>query len=429
MGVLTRVVAVLALLSSSLGVCSAHDRPASVDLSAYQTPIRNQGAQRTCIVFSAVAALEAAYAHAGFGQLDLSEAMLNHFGKMMWLEPNWATTTAKGDDGLESQIGAYGGGSGAQYLQELANGLRTTVETAMPYRPSGFNQNEFPSLANRWDSTFWTQRRADDFNLDPRVLPRAALTQPFYYSVRQYRTISGKDPDAIESVLASGHEVVWDFIVGGKMNSRAAVIWQPCNDSARCDSKSSHAMLIIGYDRTDPDPAKHTFLVKNSWGRTAWPDGYTRISYAYLRAYGLKGAFITEIEPPRPWPELAFIGRWSLKARDLEGILDIYHVPGVSQWLIREYRGDGPDRRVGMLYDSAGKPFRINGYIFSDRIELYINPREPNAHWDRIGGIRLVLARPVDGTMKGYYIDQKGQKIEASAKLVMDAAWGTVASR
>jgi len=429
MGVLTRVIAALVLLGSSLGICSAHDRPASVDLSAYQTPIRNQGAQHTCIVFSAIAALEAAYLHAGYGQLDLSEAMLNHFGKMMWLEPNWATTIAKGEDGRESQVGAFGGGSGAQYLQELASGLRTTVETAMPYHPSGFNHNEFPALANSWDSTFWTQRRADDFNLDPRALPRAALTQPFYYSVRQFRTISGNEPDAIESALAGGHEVVWDFRVSGKLSPRGAAIWQPCNESSRCDSKGAHAMLIIGYDRTDPDPAKHAFLVKNSWGRTAWPDGYTRVSYAYLRAYGLRGAFITEIEPPRPWPELAFIGRWSLKVGDLDGTLDIYHVPGVSQWLIQQYHGVGPDRRVGVFYDSAGKPFRVNGYIFPDRLEIYIDPREPNAHWDRIGGLRIVLTRPVDGATKGYYINQKGQKIEASAKLTTAAPKETVASQ
>lgn len=405
-----------------LSVGTAHGLPAMVDLSAYQTPIRNQGAQRTCIVFSAVAALEAAYAHAGYGQLDLSEAMVNHFGKMMWLEPNWATTVARGDDGRESQVGAFGGGNGAQYLRELASGLRTTVETAMPYRSSGFNRNEFPSLANSWDSTYWTQRRANDFNLDPNVLPRAALTQPFYYSVRQFRTIGGNDPDVIEGVLADGHEVVWDFRVGGLVNPRGAVIWQPCTSSSQCESNGAHAMLIIGYDRTDPDPAKHYFLVKNSWGRTAWPDGYTRISYAYLRANGLKGSYVTDVEPPRPWPELAFIGRWTLAARDLNGTLDIYHVPGVSQWLIREHRGVDPDRRVGMFYDNAGKPFRVNGRIFPDRVELYIDPAEPNAHWHKIGGLRLVITRPVDGAMKGYYFNAKGEKIEASATLAVRSA-------
>ena len=76
-------------------------RPNFVDLSATQTPIRNQGAQGSCIVFAATAALEAAYNRAGYGQIDLSEALVNHFGKMMWIEPNWQRTVSKGEDGPE----------------------------------------------------------------------------------------------------------------------------------------------------------------------------------------------------------------------------------------------------------------------------------------------------------------------------------------
>ncbi len=90
-----------------------------VDLRPQQTVVKSQGSRNTCITFAAVAGLEAAYKRLGYGDLDLSEEFMNHMGKTFWLHGNWDDILAKGEDGSETQVGAFGGGGGAGYINDM----------------------------------------------------------------------------------------------------------------------------------------------------------------------------------------------------------------------------------------------------------------------------------------------------------------------
>ena len=56
--------------------------------------------------------------------------------------------------------------------------------------------------------------------------------------------------------------------------------------NAATTAPGGHAMLVVGYDRTGKDEhGGGHIIVKNSWG-TAWGDnGYTKLTYDYVRQY------------------------------------------------------------------------------------------------------------------------------------------------
>lgn len=393
-----------------------------VDLRPQQSSLKNQGQRTTCIVFAAMAAVEAAYIRLGYGELDLSEEFINFTRKAFYLDPRWDVVLARGADARETQLGSAGGGGGVGVLGKLNKGFMVPRETAMRYQPNPlYYEERYPQLVDilerRDAGEELTQRDLSDFNLDPTILSTSVLRTETFYSVQSYRELDdARSPQGIENVLRRGYEVVWDFAganpSGGSSGAvDAKGVWQVC---ASCP-QMAHSMLIVGFDRRHRDPRRHYFIVKNSWGSAAaQEDGYTLISYDYVRQYGTAAAYVRLPAAPRPWPELAFIGRWDMNYDGHQGVLDIYHLPGMAEQTLQYNLRQGvipemyDDHRLGSFYDSEGNAYKVNGYVVENRIEFYIDWDRPNVRWDSLTGDRFVYYLHDYGDslfMAGHYRD------------------------
>jgi len=385
-----------------LAVCSSSPAQYRVDLTSAQTSLKDQGdSRRTCSTFGVIAALEAAYRRAyptgsrywPGREPDFSEEFLNFATKMLWLgddpAPYWPAALT------ENQVGWTEGGN--EDLSGLGGGLRVPIESRLPYRENGYTVSH-PDYTDPW---WLSQRKVDDFNLDTTKLRRFEPGEHFF-GIGSWHRITATDTSAIEAELQAGKEVVWAFKFGGSM---LAPTWQPLANDA---PKDTHVMLIVGYDRK-----QHYFIVKNSWGkdRSTRDDGYTYISYSYVKRYGTGASVIDSVLPPRTWPEFRFIGRYRLGYGTKKGTLDIYHVPGIMQWRLNTKFPGVVDRRIGTFFDSDGRAYRVNGRIAGNRLVCWFDPGKPHLRWDEYPVTRravrfdLRLIDPVNGALAGTYTE------------------------
>lgn len=392
-----------------------------VDLRPQQSALKNQGNRTTCIVFAAVAGLEASYKRIGYGELDLSEEFINFTRKAFYLHPIWDDYLDAGEDPRETQLGSSGGGGGTGVIAELGQGFKIPQEDVMEYKSNpDYYKDNFESLRNakqKIDEGTVTQRDYSNFNLEPSILDDDVLREDDFYSVGVYHDIAdATDPDQIESVLKRGFEVVWDFYGAAPWDdggSNDAGVWQQCDD---CD-KIAHAMLIVGFDKRSDNPDDYYFIVKNSWGNSYTADGgegYTYLSYDYVKSYGIAANYIVLPNAPQSWPELAFIGRWKLDFDGFKGDLDIYHIPGMADYTFESNFENGTipmiydDYRIGTFYDSDNKAYRVNGFINGNRIEFFFDNSTPLLRWDKLQGRRFVYYLDDSNFMAGYHTDGDG---------------------
>jgi hypothetical protein len=109
------------------------------------------------------------------------------------------------------------------------------------------------------------------------------------------------NPLFLEAVLDSGHDIVSGHCVawGNKTAWLGLLDHQGVLDVITDDSgqphtaHGGHAMLIVGYEHTgDASHGGGYILVKNSWGLLTGDGGYMKLSYDYVRDYGIEGWFI-----------------------------------------------------------------------------------------------------------------------------------------
>jgi hypothetical protein len=381
-----QVALALALLLVA-GQASAEQVVPKVDLRDQQTPILDQAWRGTCTSCAVVGALEAAYKRAGH-DVRLSPEFAHHLAKMTFLDgPNGDRPVHQ----AESHTAALGGIHPEHLLFALTHGLALPETRDMPYR-----QREF-AVAGKPD---WrNQFVVNSFNLDPHHLPTRALRADRYYSIQSFSWLrDATDPKALEGVLRNGHEIVWSFHDSG---DRKGPVWKYTGPPGAKDG--DHTFLLVGYDRTDPEHPY--FIAKNSWGRTNTPgaDGYTWIGYDYLN-YGYYAGYITAVTKPRPRPAYAFLGRWQASFPGHQGILDLYHLPGVMEPLFKVWQKTGArvqvfqDRRLGTFYDSGdlARAYRVNGSFQGNKLVLTINWQKPNLTYDQLGPYRVTLTAAQD---------------------------------
>ena len=405
-------------------------RPAAryVNHAAFQTGFRNQQDRNTCTLFATIAALEARYKRAGYGDLDLSEQHLNHIGKMTWLHP--FTDEARPRGVYENQLGMTSGG-GVYVVGHLTR-YGVPLESQVPYRHSNqapYASQDYHNISQAGDNPYvmpgltrqdLTQREINDFNLEDQFttwsipgdyaftpLSKFALRDGQYGVTTYEKCPPGRIKDIAwwENVLNMGYEIsfqanlVWDTVDG---------VWV-ARDAMPEEGIGSHAMLMTGYDRRDP--AHPYFIVKNQWGET----NFIKMDYNWVTE-SLDGTmthaiFITGITDPasKRFKQQVALGRWTIET-------DIYSDPGeldlfkLGQFFpSTDLRGQ-QDRRLGEFYDVSGNPYKVNGFIYPNFAAWYLDFANPNADFGDLGGNRFFGYFDVDypELMAGFYIPPSG---------------------
>ncbi len=226
---------------------------------AQQTPVKDQGARGTCTAFAALGGLEARGKREGVTR-DLSE---NHAFQLFMSESGQSCTVSGGFTTWQTgPILTERGVCAESFMPYTSNACPSSV----PVSCQSSGNARFTSTAHFFTPTYGGTGalRADNTNL-------------------------------LESFIKAGHDIVYGLnVAGNDWSGGDGIIDVQVDGSGNpAPSVGGHAMLIVGYNRT-----QNYFIVKNSWGTDWGHDGYAHISYEYIQTYGKYGYAVLNATVP-----------------------------------------------------------------------------------------------------------------------------------
>ncbi len=380
-----------------------------ISLDAWQSPIRHQMDRNTCSAFTVVAAMEAAFKRAGYDDVELSEHFLHHIGKQQYLYPWHDNDEDPTQDGFENSIGMRGNAGVVDTLSRIMFYGGVPLEEHAPYRHSGWGPHGWRDLERTnqdGDDPYVTSDRdgsilqstANSYNMEHEPttyhipeektfapLPQEAIENAVYGITGYERASSSqrRDPAWYEWQIAQGREILGSFNYLRTGPDDDGVLHP--RDREEEENDAFHAMLIVGYDRQDPD--NPYFIVKNSWGES----GYIKLSYDFAHgnkhgqirgAAYITGVTSTSLHNPRP---ILYIGGWRIVRDGQGGSLDIHRRSGYYD---PSRLGGEIDNRLGAHF-RLGDTYRVNGWIGDDETaEFYIDRDFGNLPYGALEGDR-----------------------------------------
>lgn len=300
------------------------DLPTAIDHRVDQSIVKDQGGRGTCVSHASMGLLEA-YAHIND---NLSEQYTHYKFNEFLNRPH------NQDSGLKTT-------DAAPFLAR--NEGRVCLEANWPYIS---NQSTIDALVA--NGTY--------------APPQAAINNQSFgigaYKIIEDKGLTGesiKNTRYLEALLYQGYNIVFGCYASWDDKDNNGVLDPLLDSNGNPISKAGHAMLIVGYNRTE-----QYFIVKNSWAPTWGHSGYGYFSYNFFRScakYGFVVDSIVPAAPPLSLPKKLATSPYSsnkISRADLRAAVVFFKTSSGRYAVAEAYAGDNLYLRNLRVYNSNG---------------------------------------------------------------------------